>query len=101
MPKVARKGDMTSTGHGCTGSVPLVVGPFSANVFVNGKPVARKGSKTQVHSIPGGDGCVPHPPMPIKSGSSSVYVNNIQLGRVGDPVDAGSVSAGSPNVFAG
>ena len=101
MPAVAREGDMTSTGHGCTSTVPLVVGPFSPNVRANGIHVARVGSKTQDHTIEGEDSCVFHPAQPITSGSSSVKVNGIPLARVGDPVDAGSVIEGSPNVFAG
>jgi uncharacterized Zn-binding protein involved in type VI secretion len=101
MPAVARKDDATSTGHGCTSTVNLVDGPFSPNVFCNNIVVARVGSKTLAHEKPGGGGCVSHPAQPIAAGSSSVFVNGIALGRVGDPVDAGSVTAGSPTVFAG
>jgi uncharacterized Zn-binding protein involved in type VI secretion len=100
MPAVARVNDMTSTGHGCTTEIALVVGPFSTNVFANGRAVAFVGSMTDNHTIPNG-GCVPHPPQPITSGSSSVFANGIPLARIGDPVDAGEVIEGSPNVFAG
>ena len=101
MAAVAREKDPTSTGHGCTTTVNLVEGPFSTNVKCNGKFVAFVSSKTEAHTIPGGGGCVSHPAQPVISGSSSVIVNGKAIARVGDPVDAGSVTAGSPDVFSG
>jgi len=97
MPAVARIGDSTTTGHGCTG-VTTVTSP-SQNVFANNRGVERKGDPTVVHTI--GPPCVPHVDV-IKAGSSSVFVNGIPCARVGDATDVGgAIISGSPNVFAG
>jgi uncharacterized Zn-binding protein involved in type VI secretion len=100
MPAVAREGDDTTTGHGCTSNVNLVVGPFSVKTRVNGKEIAHLGSKTDGHSILAGV-CVPHAAQPISAASNKVRVEGIPIARVGDPVDSGAVVQGSPNVFAG
>jgi uncharacterized Zn-binding protein involved in type VI secretion len=47
-----------------------------------------------------GDVCVPHT-VPIIGGSASVFVNGIAIARVGDAIDKGSITGGSPDVFAG
>ena len=55
MPAVARFGDVTSTGHGCSATTTLA-GP-STNVFCNTKGVERKGDPLAAHTIPGQPEC--------------------------------------------
>lgn len=100
MPAVARGSgkDTVKTGHGCTGTTHT--DKCSANVFANNIGVCRKGDKIKVHNHPVGDGCAPHSAS-IKAGSATVFVNNIPISRKGDKADAGSISSGSDNVFAG
>lgn len=101
MPKVARDGDPTTTGHGCDATT-TVTGPTgaSAKVYANGIPVECKGNPTAPHTILAGSICVPHSAA-INVGSGSVYVGGIELARVGDSTDGGEITDGSPNVFAG
>ena len=101
MPAVARKGDPTTTGHGCD-STSTVVGPTGAgaNVFVNNIPVECQGDPVAPHTIPSGRNCVPHSAV-INAGSGTVKVGGKSLARVGDSTDGGSITAGSPNVVAG
>lgn len=101
MPAVARKGDPTTTGHGCD-STSTVVGPTGegAKVFANNIAVECKGNPVAPHTIPAGPACVPHSAV-INVGSGTVFVGNIPLARVGDSTDAGAITAGSPNVIAG
>ena len=101
MPAIARDGDPTTTGHGCD-TVSTVTGPTgaSAKVYVNSIPVECKGNPVAPHTILSGDSCVPHSAV-INQGSSTVFVNNIEIARVGDSTDAGAITAGSPDVFAG
>ncbi|MEL7544639.1 MAG: PAAR domain-containing protein [Pseudomonadota bacterium] len=80
-----------------TTSAPLtraadVVTGGSANVTVDGKPVARSGdSKT-----PGGKS----PTAPIVEGSSTVFINGKPALRVGDRDACGNiVTSGASNVF--
>lgn len=96
MPKVARFGDTTTTGHGCDGTTTVVGG--SSNVFCNGKKVERKGDPTAPHTILSGAVCVPHSAN-INVGSKNVYVNGKQMAKVGDSTDAGEIISGSSNVF--
>jgi uncharacterized Zn-binding protein involved in type VI secretion len=98
MPAIARNGDPTTTGHGCD-STSTVIGP-SSNVFCNGIGIERKGDPVAPHTIPSGPVCVPHSAV-INVGSSTVYVNGKQIARVGDSADAGNITSGSANVFAG
>lgn len=98
MPAVARIGDTIATGHGCTGSTTLT-GP-SGDVFANSIGVERQGDPTVSHSISGRNCSVSHVAA-INAGSGTVFVNNIALARVGDSADAGSITSGSSNVFAG
>ena len=98
MPAVTRTGDSVITGHGCDGTTVMSSG--SPDVFTNGIMTIRQGDQTVVHTIPSGDSCVPHT-VPLISGSSTVFVNGKQCGRIGDPIDAGQLSGGSSNVFAG
>ena len=104
MPAVARFGDVTSTGHGCSATTTLA-GP-STNVFCNTKGVERKGDPLAAHTIPFTSGsppvtvCIPHAAV-INAGSGTVFVNSKAIARVGDSCDAGAIVAGSSNVFAG
>jgi len=100
MPQVARgKGkDTVTTGHACTAKT--VTDVCSANVFVNNIGVCRKGDKIKVHTHKVGKNCVNHTET-IKAGSATVFVNNIPISRKGDKADAGSISSGSDNVYAG
>jgi uncharacterized Zn-binding protein involved in type VI secretion len=98
MPAVARIGDSIATGHGCTGSTTLT-GP-SGNVFADGLGVERQGDPTVVHAISGRNCSVSHTAA-VNAGSGTVFVNGIPIARVGDSADAGSITSGSPTVFAG
>ena len=104
MPAVARFGDITSTGHGCSATTTLA-GP-STNVFCNTKGVERKGDPLAAHTIPFTSGsppvtvCIPHAAV-INAGSGTVFVNSKAIARVGDSADGGAITTGSSNVFAG
>lgn len=98
MPAVARIGDPFATGHPCDASSTIAEG--SPDVFANGIAVSRVGDRSAVHDILSGAVCVPHA-APIASGSGTVFVNGIALARVGDAIDAGSITGGSGDVFAG
>lgn len=98
MPAVARIGDSISTGHGCDGTTTLT-GP-SGNVFANSIGVERQGDPTVSHAV-SGRGCSVSHVANVNVGSSVVFVNNKQIARIGDSADSGSVTSGSPNVFAG
>ena len=95
MKAVARLGD-PCTGH--ADFPPRGNSSASPDVFINGIAAHRQGDSWPVH-------CNPVPlchASSLAGGSSSVFVNGKPLGRVGDAVGCGgSVSAGSPNVFAG
>jgi uncharacterized Zn-binding protein involved in type VI secretion len=98
MPAVARIGDPFATGHGCDGASTIAGG--SGDVFANGIGVSRQGDASASHTLPDGDACVPHT-VPISGGSGTVYANGIPLARVGDAIDAGAITGGSGDVFAG
>ena len=101
MPAVARFGDVTSTGHGCSATTTLA-GP-STNVFCNTRGVERKGDPAAAHTIPNSATppvCVSHSAV-INAGSSTVFVNGKAIARIGDSCDAGAITGGSSNVFAG
>jgi uncharacterized Zn-binding protein involved in type VI secretion len=100
MPAVARKDgtDSIITGHGCDSATVTDVG--SSNVFINGKGACRKGDSIRIHTIPSGPSCVPHTAK-INAGSGTVFVNGISIARQGDSADAGNISSGSGNVYAG
>jgi uncharacterized Zn-binding protein involved in type VI secretion len=100
MPAVVRVGDPLSTGHGCTGSTTLASHNQDGTVRANSIVIAVVGAPTVVHTIPAGDACIPHTAN-LNAGSSSVFINGIPVGRVGDSADAGAMTSGSPNVFAG
>jgi uncharacterized Zn-binding protein involved in type VI secretion len=98
MPAVARIGDSIATGHGCDGTTTLT-GP-SGNVFADGLGVERAGDPTVVHALTG-RGCSISHTAAINAGSGTVFVNGSPIARVGDSADAGSITSGSPSVFAG
>lgn len=98
MPAVARKDDSFNTGHACTVNSQLT-GP-SSDVFVNGRGVERKGDPSVQHSTKSGRSCVPHT-VNIANGSGTVFVNGKPMARVTDSIDLGSITSGSPDVFAG
>lgn len=98
MPAVARIGDPFSTGHPCD-AVSTIAGG-SGSVFANGIGVSRTGDMSATHDILVGQVCVPHA-VPIAGGSGTVFADGIALARVGDAIDAGSISGGSPTVYAG
>jgi uncharacterized Zn-binding protein involved in type VI secretion len=99
MPAVVRIGDSLSTGHPCDTSTTLS-GANQGSVYVNGILAAVVGAPTAVHDILVGGVCIPHGAQ-LNAGSSTVFVESIPLGRVGDSADAGSMTSGSDNVFAG
>lgn len=90
--------DTVSTGHKCTATTTTKV--CSSNVFVNNKGVCRKGDTITVHTTKVGDSCVNHTAA-INAGSGSVFVNGIAIARKDDSADAGKISSGSADVFAG
>ena len=96
MPAATRIGD-ADVPH-CSG---MARAQGSGNVFVNGRPWSRQGDKNTVHLLPGGRFCPAHA-AGITIGSTTVFVNGKGAGRIGDAISGcTSVSAGSPNVFAG
>ena len=99
MPAVSRKGDSLTTGHICTSTTTLDT-PGQSTVFANSILVARIGDPTVPHPTP------PAPPCPnhvanVNTGSSTVRVHGIAVARIGDSADAGAMTSGSSNVFAG
>ena len=98
-PAVVREFDPLSTGHGCVGTTTLDT-PIQSTVYANGILVAVKGTPTVAHPFPPDPPCAPHVAQ-LNLGSNTVFVEGIELGRVGDSADAGQMTNGSPNVFAG
>ena len=102
MPGVTRDGDATTTGHGCN-TTTTVTGP-STDVFCNSLGVERKDDPTAAHTIPNSADppvCVSHSGAVINAGSGTVFVNSKAIARIGDSCDAGAITGGSSNVFAG
>ena len=98
MPAIARIGDSIATGHGCDGSTTLT-GP-SGDVFANNIGIERQGDPTVSHRVSGRNCSNSHTAI-VNAGSGSVFVNNKAIARLGDSADAGSITSGSPTVFAG
>ena len=98
MPPAHRRGDI-GAGHGCH-FPPTPATGGSPNVFVNGRPLMRKG-----------DAYVPHPCVmghapphgrALSEGSASVFVNGEPAGRKGDAIDCGGAAmTASGDVFIG
>ena len=72
----------------------------SANVFINGKSAAVRGSLTMER-----DSCCGSSTGSVAVGSDTVFINGISAARLGDSLNAhsgvGRVSSGSDNVFIG
>ena len=100
MPAVCRVGDSLSTGHACAGSTTIAASNTDGTVKANGIEVIVVGAPTVAHPFPPVPICAPHVAN-LNAGSSSVFINGKAVGRVGDSADAGQMTSGSPNVFAG
>jgi uncharacterized Zn-binding protein involved in type VI secretion len=104
MPNAARLADQAQTSadaHGCPACPHPAVGPIvngSADVYINGRPAARKGDKG-VHAV-----CCGPNTFTIAKGSPDVYVNGVPLARMNDKTQhcggTGPIIEGSPDVFA-
>lgn len=92
--KVVLLGDL-GTDH--SGFPPTPVTAGSADVLIDGKPVARVGDPLAPHSKP------KHPPHPrtIAAGSSTVLINGIPAAVTGGAVSCGGVTIGSGSVVIG
>ena len=100
MPAVSRKGDSLTTGHICATTTTLTT-PGQSTVFANNIRVARITDPTVTHLVPPIiPPCSSHAST-VKVGSSSVFVEGLACARVGDSADAGAMTTGSDNVFAG
>jgi|TARA_Y100001951_G_scaffold89368_1_gene81681 uncharacterized Zn-binding protein involved in type VI secretion len=99
MPAVSRKGDSLSTGHICASTSNLDT-PTQSTVFANGILIARKTDKTVSHPFPPSPPCAPHVAV-VNVGSSTVNVVGLSIARKDDSTDAGQMTQGSNNVFAG
>ena len=99
MPAICRKGDSLTTGHVCT-SVTTLDTPTQSTVRANGILIARVGDPTVSHPFPPAPPCAPHVAQ-LNAGSATVRINSISVGRIGDSADAGAMTSGSSNVFAG
>ena len=105
MPRVAVKGDTTTTGHGCDATTTIATSTIAeaAKVKVNGTTVAIQGNPLASHTIPNTATppvCIPHPGTKVNVGSPNVFVNNIPIARVGDSADGGAIINNSRNVIA-
>lgn len=100
MPAVCRVGDSLSTGHACVGTTTIASSNTNGTVKVNGIAVIVVGAPTVSHPAPPNPPCPPHVRF-LNAGSSTVSINGIAVGRIGDSADAGAMTSGSGNVFAG
>ena len=99
MPAVSRKGDSLSTGHICA-STRILDTPGQNTVRANSILIARKTDPTVSHPFPPSPPCVPHVAV-VNVGSSTVNVVGLPIARKNDSTDAGQMTQGSTNVFAG
>ena len=97
MPAVSRHRNIAATGHGCSGTAPVLA--TSRSVYVNGIRIARRGDPLAPHLIKIGKKCKGHSAK-VNRGSPSVFAEGIPVARRGDSADFGRVIQGSPNVFA-
>ena len=100
MPAVCRVGDSLSTGHACVGTTTISSSNTNGTVKVNGINAIVVGAPTVSHPAPPIPPCPPHVQF-LNTGSSTVRINSIPVGRIGDSADAGAMTSGSGNVFAG
>jgi uncharacterized Zn-binding protein involved in type VI secretion len=87
MPNAARLADNTSHGS------PLLPGPGSLNVLINGKPAWL--GLTDFHTCPLVDVLKPHVGGTVLLASKTVFINGRPATRVGDTI----IEAGAPNVI--
>ena len=99
MPAVSRKGDSLSTGHICASTTTLNT-PGQSTVFANKILVARITDPTVSHPFPPAPVCAPHVAN-VNVGSATVFAVGLAVARIGDSADAGAMTSGSGNVFAG
>ena len=99
MPSICMKGDSLSTGHACTGTTTLDT-PGQSTVRANSILIARVGDPTVSHPFPPAPPCAPHVAN-VNVGSSTVSVCGSPIARIGDSTDAGAMTSGSSNIFAG
>ena len=99
MPAVSRKGDSLSTGHVCIGTTTLDT-PKQSTVFANKILVARITDPTVSHINPPFPACPAHVAN-VNVGSATVFAVGLAMARIGDSTDAGAMTSGSGNVFAG
>ena len=99
MPAVSRKGDSLSTGHICA-STTILDTPGQSTVRANSILIARVTDLTIAHPFPPSPPCAPHVAV-VNIGSATVRVVSKSIARKGDSTDAGAMTKGSPNVFAG
>jgi len=98
MPKVCRKGDPLTTGHGCVATTTLNT-PGQGTCFANSILIARISDPTVSHPFPPDPPCDPHVAT-VGAGSPNVFVEGLAVARVDDSADAGKMTDGSSNVFA-
>lgn len=89
MSGIVRQGDMCS-GHGCF--PPRLPISWSANVFVENKPVVLNGDLLESHCCPDNE-C--HNGMYI--GIGNVFANNRYIQKKSDPISCGSRCQNSSN----
>jgi uncharacterized Zn-binding protein involved in type VI secretion len=99
MPGVAREGDSTTTGHGCSATTTITGATGAgAGVFANGIPIECVGNPTAPHTIKVGKYCILHPAV-INAGSPNVFVGGVAVARIGDSTDGGAITSGSADVI--
>ena len=69
-------------------------------VFANKILIARITDSTVAHPFPPVPTCADHVAT-VNAGSATVRVHGISVARIGDSADAGAMTSGSSNVFAG
>ena len=99
MPAVSRESDSLSTGHLCT-STTILDTPGQSTVRANSILIARQTDPTVSHPFPPIPPCAPHVAK-VNVGSATVFVCGLNIARLGDSTDAGAMTQGSGNVFAG
>jgi uncharacterized Zn-binding protein involved in type VI secretion len=99
MPAICRQGDSLSTGHICSSSTTLAT-PGQSTVRANGILIARVTDPTVPHPFPPSPPCANHTAN-VNAGSSTVFVAGKAIARIGDSADAGAMTGGSSNIFAG
>ena len=102
MPRISRHMDLTSTGHGCNRTAPVLAS--QSTVFAEGKAILVRGNRVKTHLIPRKKKplkCIAHKNAKLKGSSISVFVGNIGVGRKGDRADKGAMRQAAFTVHAG